>query len=262
MLSNTGPIARTARDAAMMMDLIARYDPADDMALADDGVDYVGARKGSLKGLRGVWISKFGEHSLDPEIETAARMAAKTLEQLGIELEEREVPATEAPPTGLVWWTLWIGSLQRLLSQFPAERHTLMDSTLARMAEDGAKVTLDQYVAALADARKIGHAWNLLLSEFDLVLTPMMAVQPFDVGRTAPENADGTANVMWSPYSATFNITRHPAISVPTGLSSQGLPLAMQMISGHGRDALLLRVAHKLLRTRPFEIPDLPLKYS
>ena len=65
---------------------------------------------------------------------------------------------------------------------------------------------------------------------------------------------------MWSPYTAMFNLTRHPAISIPAGLTRDGLPFGLQVAAAHGRDALLLRVAHRLLEARPFAIPNLPVK--
>ncbi|MBL8675491.1 MAG: amidase [Rhodospirillales bacterium] len=257
-LANTGPMTRTALDAAMTMNLIGRYDAMDDTALPDDGVDYVMALKGKLKGLKAAWIGRIGDHWIDPEVEKNARDAARTVKSLGVKLVEREAPDTGAPDPRAVWWTHWIGAEQRLLSMFPAEKHASMDESLRWMADEGRKVTSDQYVEARQHARRIGQAWNLLLAEFDVVLMPTLAVRAFDTGMRAPDGPDGKPNFMWSPYTALFNLTRHPAISVPSGLTSDGLPTGLQIVAAHGRDALLLRVADKLLAERPFRVPPLP----
>jgi aspartyl-tRNA(Asn)/glutamyl-tRNA(Gln) amidotransferase subunit A len=259
-LSNTGPMTRTAEDAALMMNQIARYDARDDMALPDDELDYKRALKGKLKGLKAVWIRSFGDHWIDPEVEKTARAAVRTLEELGVKVRERSVPDAGTPEPRMVWWTLWIAALQRLLQQFPQERHDQFDPSLKWMADEGRKVTLDQYVEAHANLRKIGHAWNTLLAETDLVLTPQLAVRAFDVGVRAPNGPDGQPNLMWSPYTAVFNMTRHPAINIPAGLTRDRLPIGLQAVAAHGRDGLLLRVAHRLMEARPFAVPDLPLK--
>lgn len=259
-LSNVGPMARTAEDAALMMNLIARHDPRDDMALPDNNVDYRHALKGKLKGLRAVWIRNFGKHWIDPDVDRPVRAALRTLGDLGVRIVEKPMPDCDTPEPARVWWTLWIGALQQLLAQYPAERHEAFDPSLKWMADEGRKIGLGDYVGAMADMRKIGHAWNLLLANTDLVLTPTMAVAAFDVGKRAPDGPDGEPNLMWSPYTATFNLTRHPAITVPAGLTRHGLPVGLQAVAAHGRDALLLRVANRLLEARPFAMPDLPVK--
>ena len=61
-----------------------------------------------------------------------------------------------------------------------------------------------------------------------LLLSPTVAVQPFEVGKNLPMGPDGKANALWSPYTSQFNLSRHPAASVPCGLSREGLPIGLQ----------------------------------
>jgi aspartyl-tRNA(Asn)/glutamyl-tRNA(Gln) amidotransferase subunit A len=73
----------------------------------------------------------------------------------------------------------------------------------------------------------------------------------------APLGPDGQPNYQWA-CTAVFNLTRHPAISVPCGLSAEGLPIGLQIVAAHGRDALVLAAAEAYGAAAPFTIPDLP----
>src|SRR5262249_61137863 len=77
--------------------------------------------------------------------------------------------------------------------------------------------------------------------KYDLMLSPTVAVQPFEVGKAMPDGPEGKANPLWLPYTPQLNLSRHPAASVPCGLSRQGLPVGLQIAAGHYTDALVLR---------------------
>ena len=101
-------------------------------------------------------------------------------------------------------------------------------------------------------------AWNLFFEKFDFLVTPTVAVQPFEVGKALPDGPGGEPNRQWSPYTSTFNLTRHPAASVPCGLSREGLPVGLQIVAGHYRDAAVLRAAALYTEIHPLEFPVLP----
>ena len=101
-------------------------------------------------------------------------------------------------------------------------------------------------------------AWNLFFEKYDFLVTPTVAVQPFEVGKNVPDGPGGEPNRQWSPYTSTFNMTRHPAASVPCGLSSAGLPVGLQIVSGHFRDAELLALAGAYADAHPLTFPILP----
>jgi hypothetical protein len=79
----------------------------------------------------------------------------------------------------------------------------------------GAKAARERYsvkdvVEAQAVRREVAVAWNLFFEKYDFLLTPTVGVQPFPVLKNAPDGLDGKPNIAWSPYTATFNLTRHP----------------------------------------------------
>ena len=256
-LANTGPMARTVTDVALMMNAIARPDPRDGFALPADGVDYVKALKGKLGKLKVAFILRMGDHPLDIEVAAMATKAAKRFEKLGCNVEETTSPTTYRE-VGRTFSIHWQSALQRLLELYPKERHGEFDPNLMAGAQNGLKFTLQDLVNAQVARREVTIAWNLFFAKYDLLLTPTMAVQPFPVGQNAPIGADGKPNLAWSPYTYQFNLSRHPAITVPCGRSREGLPVGLQIASAHYKDALILRAAARYAEIDPFDFPALP----
>jgi len=101
-------------------------------------------------------------------------------------------------------------------------------------------------------------AWNQFFEKYDFLLTPMLAIQPFAVLKNMPDGPDGQSNRQWSPYSSVFNLTRHPAITVPCGIGRERLPIGLQLVSGYFKDAALLRLAAHYAQANPITFPRLP----
>jgi aspartyl-tRNA(Asn)/glutamyl-tRNA(Gln) amidotransferase subunit A len=256
-LANTGPMARTPLDLALMMNAIARPDSRDAWVLPADGVDYVKAQKGKLKKLKVGFILRMGEHPLDIEVAALVTKAARRFEKMGCTVEE-SVPPSDYRDTGRAFVVHWLSALQRLLQIYPEARHGEFDPNLLMGAQNGLKFTLQDLADAQVARRDLAIAWNLFFARYDLLLTPTLAVQAFEVGQTMPVGADGKPNMLWSPYTSQFNLSRHPAITVPCGLSRERLPVGLQIVAGHYKDALLLRAAARYAEIDPLEFPVLP----
>jgi aspartyl-tRNA(Asn)/glutamyl-tRNA(Gln) amidotransferase subunit A len=256
-LANVGPMARTVLDCAMMMNVIARPDPLDATQLPADDIDYVKKLDGKLKKPRVAFILRMGDHPLDIEVAALVTRAARQFEKLGCEVEEVEPPYPYADATR-IFITHWLTNVQRLLQMFPEARHGEFDPNLLANAKAGQGYTLQDTIAAHAQRRELAVAWNGFFAKYDFLLTPMLAVQPFAVLKTWPDGPDGKPNRQWSPYSSVFNLTRHPAASVPCGISREGLPVGLQIAAGHFKDAAILRAAARYTEAHPILFPRLP----
>ena len=255
-LANTGPMARTALDCALMMNAISRPDARDPFALPANGVDYAAALEGDLRGLKVAVIPRLGDYRLDDDVAAAVSGAAKRFEEMGCAVEEAAAPFDEAIAGG-VWSIHWLSSLQRLLKLYPQARHDEFDPGLLAQAHVGASFSLSQLVDAQVTRREIAHAWNLLFDRYDLVLSPTLAVLPWEVGNNLPDGPDGQPNLNWA-CTPIFNLTRHPALSTPCGAGAGGLPIGLQIAAGHYRDAQVLAAAAAFARASPFPFPVLP----
>ena len=256
-LSNTGPMARTALDCALMMNVITRPDARDAYALPEDDTNYARKIDSKLKKLRVGFVLRFGDHPLDIEVAALVTRAARDFEKLGCKVEEVPAPFSYAE-AGRTFVVHWLAALQRLLQIFPESRHGEFDPNLLASAKAGLRYSLQDVVNAQVSRRELAIAWNLFFAKYDLLLSPAVAVQPFEIGKNLPDGPDGKANALWSPYTSQFNLSRHPAASVPCGLSRDGLPIGLQIASGHYKDALVLRAAARYADAHPLKFPVLP----
>lgn len=258
-LGNTGPLARTVLDCALMMNAIARRDARDGNCLPADDTDYTRKLGRLPRKLKVGFALRFGDHPLDIEVAALVTRAAREFEALGCEVEEVEAPFAFGDASRC-FVIHWLSALQRLLRIFPEERHHEFDPGLLAGAKAGQRYSLQDLVDAQVTRRELTIAWNLFFETYDLLLSPTVAVQPFEAGKNLPMGPDGKGNVMWSPYTSQFNLTRHPAASVPCGLSRDGLPIGLQIVSGHYKDALVLRAAAAYADAHPLKFPVLPEK--
>jgi aspartyl-tRNA(Asn)/glutamyl-tRNA(Gln) amidotransferase subunit A len=255
-LSNTGPMCRTALDCALMMNVITRPDARDAYALPQDDTNYAKKIDGRLRKLRVGFVLRFGDHPLDIEVAALVSKAARAFEKLGCKVEEAAAPFSYAE-AGRTFVIHWLAALQRLLQIYPESRHGEFDANLLASAKAGLRYSLQDVVNAQVSRRELAIAWNLFFAKYDLLLSPAVAVQPFEAGKNLPDGPDGKANALWSPYTSQFNLSRHPAASVPCGVSREGLPIGLQIASGHYRDALVLRAAARYAEAHPLKFPDL-----
>ena len=255
-LANTGPMTRTVLDCALTMNVIATRDIRDPFALEDDGVDYVAALGKGVRGRKIGLILRYGDVPLDPEVESAVTAAARRFGELGCVVEPIAAPSDNAE-AGRVWSVHWLSALQRLLKVYPTDRHNLFDPALLAQARIGAAFSLQDLVEAQVIRRELSHRWNLALDRHDLVISPTLNVLPWAAGQNLPLLPSGEPNYGWAA-TVVSNLTRHPAVSVPCGLSASGLPIGLQIIAGHYRDADLLAAAAAYLDAEPFAFPSLP----
>lgn len=257
-LSNTGPMCRTALDCALIMNEISRRDPRDPYQLPENDVDYARKLDARLKGKPRVgFLLRMGDHPLDIEVAALVTKAARRFGKLGFDVEEVEAPFPYID-TMQSFVTHWLGNAQRLLQLYPENRHGEFDPNLLASAKAGQTYTLKDMIDAQAVRRELAVAWNLFFDKYDLLLTPTVAVLPFEVGKNMPDGPDGKPNRQWSPYTPAFNLTRHPAASVPCGLSSDGLPVGLHIVAGHYKDAAVLAAAARYAEAHPTTIPVLP----
>ena len=258
-LANTGPMCRTALDCALMLNVISRPDARDPYQLPAYHPDYARKIGKRLKKPRVAFILRMGDHPIDIEVASLVTKAANRFEAMGCDVEETEPPYSYAD-SSRAFVVHWLTNAQKLLQMFPESRHGEFDPSLLASAKLGQKFSLQDLVNAQGVRRELAVAWNLFFETYDFLLTPTVAVQPFEAGKNLPDGPNGEPNRQWSPYTSTFNMTRHPAASVPCGLSKEGLPVGLHIVAGHYRDASVLRAAQRYADNHPLDFPVLPEK--
>jgi aspartyl-tRNA(Asn)/glutamyl-tRNA(Gln) amidotransferase subunit A len=240
-LSCHGPITRSVSDAALLLTPACRSDERDPFALPADGTDYVSALEGGIRGARIAFSQTLGyAPKVHPEVARLARDAAAVLAELGANVEERD-PGVEDPIE--VYVTLLQAGYQHSLRHLDAARRELLSPALREIL-DGPQVALADYLRALEFCQALARRLHAFHRNYDLLVTPTVAVPAFPAERSYPEEFEEFRNRRaWTPFTSPFNLTQQPAISVPAGLTSAGLPVGLHIVGPRAADAKVLRAA-------------------
>ncbi|MBO0795080.1 MAG: amidase, partial [Ktedonobacteraceae bacterium] len=239
-LSHIGPMTRTVADTALMMDVIARPDARDWTALPNDGTNYSQALAGGVKGLRIAFLPHIGRTPVDPEIAAAVKKAANVFEALGAHIEELEAPFDDPLD---IFTVLWYAGAAQALSSYAPEVRASMDAGLQEIAAEGSSYDLMVYLDATLRRSHLAVKLSQFHEHFDLLLTPTLPIPAFEAGREAPQGWRKDRWSTWTPFTYPFNLTQQPAISVPCGMTTTGLPIGLQLVGARYHDALVLRAA-------------------
>jgi aspartyl-tRNA(Asn)/glutamyl-tRNA(Gln) amidotransferase subunit A len=257
-LSHVGPMTRTVLDAAMMMNVMARPDPRDPYGRPDDEENY---RKGLDKGVKHLTIAyspNLGfveKEKIDRDVAVAVEHAAKVFKTLGAKVVEDSPDLMGLDPRQILN-AHWQSNVAVLVKSFSEEKRALMDPGLLKAAGVGANLGQEAVVTAIHQRQQLAVIMNQYMAKYDLLLTPTMPVTAFPIFQNGAWGGDGV-DIGWTPFTLTFNLTRQPAATIPCGLDREGLPIGLQIVSGHARDALVLRAAAAYERVRPIPAPPM-----
>ncbi len=242
-ICEVGPIARTVEDIALLLEGMT-------------GIPgYLDRVKKPVRGARvGVPHSYIDEARPDPEVATAFAEALRGLAHLGMEVVEVDIQglADAAAADFLVLnveaFTAHQGWLRTRIRDYgPSARayHT-----------QGAFLSAADYTAAVRVGEVVRHRLDAVLTAVDVLATPVVPVVTTEAARAnkARPHAGGTAI-----FTAPFNLTGHPAISVPGGMSASGIPIGLQLVGRLSGDADLLAVAHAYEQATPWHTMRPPL---
>jgi aspartyl-tRNA(Asn)/glutamyl-tRNA(Gln) amidotransferase subunit A len=254
-VSCAGPMTRTVRDAALMFSAMARYDLRDPFALPDDGRDW---RDGIEAGVAGLTVGVLRRPGFDAPVDdegvAAVERAATMLADAGASVDEAN---PQLPDTRMLFSRVWGSALGRLMAMTPDDKRGLLDPGILEVARTLGGMSAIEFLDAEALRAVAAHEMARLHQRFDLILCPTVPAGPplADAVTNDPVQALWT---QWAPWTFTFNMTRQPAITVPLGLRSNGLPNSVQLVAAQYRDDLVLRAARAIELAEP--IPTLAVE--
>lgn len=249
-----GPMTRTVRDAALMFGALARHDLRDPNCLPDDPRDWLDGIEDGVAGMRVAVLRRPGfDAPVDWEGIAAVERAAQLLLECGAEVEEAD---PGLPDTREIFGRIWGVALARLVGTFPESRRHMLDPGLLDVAAQAGDMSAQAYMDAEAMRLAAAHAMARFHQRYDLVLCPSVPGPP-PLAEAQTSNAVEALWTQWAPWTFAFNLTRQPAISVPMGFASNGLPRGVQIAAAQYRDDLVLRAARALEVASPFAVPDL-----
>jgi len=259
-LGHTGPMSWTVADAAAMLSVIAGPDPRDPDALPPQP-GALAAAGDAVRGLRIAYSKSLGIREPEPEVAAATDAAAAVFAGLGAEVEEASPDLSglfEAYDViRLCHRAAGVGALS-------AEDRAKLDPVVGRVVEMASQYQVADYVRALAERQRLKRVVLAFHEQYDLLLTPTMAVLPhrLDV-RQGPNDLHWYEmnGEVWAPYTFAFNMTQQPAASIVCGLTGEGsreapgLPIGLQVVGAPFRDGLVLSACAAFEAARPVKRP-------
>lgn len=242
-LDHVGPMTRSTADAGLVLQAIAGTDPNDPTSLPDPVPDMLADVDKGMAGLRMGYDARFATDGIDPEISVAVLQAIEVLEELGAELVEVQLP--DMDQYSPAWPVLCSAEASAAHEETFPSRRGEYGPWFRDWLDMGSKVTGAQY--ARADKLRsecTGHL-RRVFAQVDLLVSPTMAALPHAV---TPEELYGPMPRDRDPrlqrFTAPFNFSGGPTLSVPCGMHSEGLPLSLQIAARHLAEPLLCRVGH------------------
>src|SRR5215469_1280305 len=237
-VAHVGPMSRTVRDSAMLMNVISKPDARDWHALPAPETDYTWRLGVNMRGRRIAYSKRLGYvQRVASEVESLVAAAARRFESLGATVEEVE-PDFGDPAA--MFRNLWWAGAAFLLGDLPPQKRAQLDPGLRRMVDEGAVLSLREYMKATAARGTYGSKMRQFMESYDFLLTPAVATTAFNTGQLTPLDDDGNAWMAWTPFSFPFNLTQQPAASVNCGFTTEGLPVGLQVVGKMFDDAGVL----------------------
>jgi amidase len=252
-LATNGPIARTVRDAAALLDAMAGPSPSDWLWAPPPETSFLAACDQAPGVLR---IGRYsapvvGDALPHPDCVAAYDAAAALLVELGHEVVDH-TPTFSSDLVG-AFETVWSMEAQAL--PLAAEDEAKLRPLTRWLRERGRGATGAAYQSSLATLRLAARAEIEATQSYDAVLTPTLAQPPALVGGLRNDDdpaADFEAQKRFTPYTAPYNMTGQPAVSIPLFWNSVGLPIGVQLVGRPCDEVTLLRLAAQLEAATPW----------
>jgi aspartyl-tRNA(Asn)/glutamyl-tRNA(Gln) amidotransferase subunit A len=253
-VAHLGPMTRTVRDAALMLNVIAQADARDWFALPPDGRDYLDGIDGGVGAWRIAYSANLGYASVDPDIAALVKRAAMRFADLGARVEEADPPGLDGVDD--LFRRHWFSGAAYLVRNMTPAQKALMDPGLLEVAEQGSRITMIELLEAAQRRGALGTRLNQFHERYDLLVTPALPLAAFDAGREVADVMREKRWTDWTPFTYPFNLTQQPAASVPCGFTTHGLPVGLQIVGPRYADARVLRAARAFEAVQPFAMPD------
>jgi aspartyl-tRNA(Asn)/glutamyl-tRNA(Gln) amidotransferase subunit A len=249
-----GALTTTVADSARHLDVVSGPDDRDRLSLPAPLLSYEDAIESfDVAGLRAAWSLDLGFASVDPEVAELTHAAALQLaEAAGLQLVDRPVQLTDPLKT---WMS--IGAVDGWLSleedMWPDRGGELM-GFVRRGYEATENMTIKAFARRMRYRHRLEAEVAAIFDDVDILMTPSTAVAAFPAEGPMPIEINGVevAPGMAVPFTMLANLCWNPAISLPAGLNSEGLPVGLQVIGRRHRDEVPLRLARIFEQLRPW----------
>lgn len=237
-MNHVGPMCRTVADTALLLSIIAGYDPHDSSSVAVSIPNYTDALRSRVSAVRiGIPRSAFYD-KLDPPIERAITEALKQLRSLTNDVREVSLePIPNTTASNIVLAENYAFHEQRFV-----KTPELYQPSIRRNLQQGSKVTTSAYVQSRREVDIVRRLVGKVFSNVDLLVTPTTVIPPPTIEGAIRGGLELELEMIRN--TSPFNVYGLPTISIPCGFTSSGLPIGMQITGPRFGEAKVLALAH------------------
>jgi aspartyl-tRNA(Asn)/glutamyl-tRNA(Gln) amidotransferase subunit A len=253
--SQAGPLARTVRDAAILLQVMSGPHPeGDPHSIQEEPPDFADGLERGVEDLHIMWSPDLGSLPVDPEVAQVTTQAVRAFEDMGAIVES---PGFHVDMDGLTrgFMGQFYASVAVFLRSEFEEHGDLLTDYVRRNIQSGLRMTAADYYLALAEIERFRARMRDVFSRYDLLVTPALAVPAFPVGQN-PGVIGGRPvadpRIGFHAFTYPFNVSGNPAASVPCGFSKEGLPIGLQLVGHPGDEATVLRASAAFEQARPW----------
>jgi len=256
-LATNGPIARTVRDAALMLDVIAGAEIGDPYEALAPASSFVQATQQRPQGLRIGWAVS-GSAPVQDDVVRAVKNAISILEGMGHSLVDT---APDLDGLEEVWMA--INNVGMAAWPIPKAELANVEANTHILREAGLRMTAVDYALAVNTARlrsaRIMETWK----DIDIFVSPTLSETAQPLGWPADFNSTWPAYMDFIQFTFPFNLTGQPAISIPCGFSGNGMPIGLQIVGRLNDDATVLALAAAFEEAKPWSdyVPQVVLSH-
>ncbi|MDB5615882.1 amidase [Tardiphaga sp.] len=251
-----GPLARTAEDAALMLDALVGYSRMSPISVAPPwkSARAIVADVKDLKGLRIAYVSDISGIGVDPEIDVICRACAMSLASAGASVEEIKFDIADGKEPYQAWRGLWmVGQQYANLDQLEEFGVNLKGNVKA-----GLKVTPLDFAASEQKRQELFLRFAKFFESYDLLITPQSPVKQFPVEMNFPTEINGKKldnYTDWIAGSFLITLMSLPGGAVPAGMTSDGLPVGIQIVGPRFEEPLILSAMKIVQQLHPLGWP-------
>ena len=242
--SVAGPMARTVADVKLMLEAIVGADPRDPLSFDDSNAVASTCLDRDLTDIRIAWSQNLGGLPVEPAVTTALEKQRPTFEQLGCIVEDATPDLSDADEIFRTW-RAWYYELEH--GELLRSHRSQLKDTVIWNIEAGQRLSGVQLGNMARRHAQLHHRMNSFMDTYEFLVLPVTQVTPFDITKPYITEINGTKMTTyldWMRSCYYISVTGLPAISVPCGFTSDGLPVGIQIVGRHRHDIGLLQLAH------------------
>ena len=251
-LSQSGPMARTVTDCALLLQVMSGADYRDPTSLRLNSNDFLSDIEKGVSGWKIGWSPDLGYAAVDSEVLKVCAESAKVFESLGANVEEVNLQIEDPFHTFFdIFATGTYTSYGDLLEQSGDDLTDYVRSTL----EYASTLAASDFSKALLQQDRLKRYMETVFDEYDLLLTPTMAVTAFHINDRPSTISGKEVHKFWGylPFTYPINITGQTAASVPCGFSQSGMPIGLHIVGPFGSENKVLRASRAFEKAAPWD---------